>query len=241
MEFRPQGSRLTGTAKKKNTTLPALKGIEEPAPGGKRAANARAIRAAILGAATALFTKVGYEKTTVAQILTKSDISVGTFYKYFDSKQSILLAIVQDERLRSRSKVALAVAVDVRNPSDYLLGIVLAALDPSESDEVPVLWREILAAIINLSADREISASLTVDREFYTSQVLSGLQELTRKGLISPEIPIKHVSEALYCICSHEFQDFVCGRYATRAAFIAQIRALIGVMVKPWQIAKRKK
>jgi AcrR family transcriptional regulator len=232
---------LTGTAKKKNTALPIRKGIEEPAPSGKRAANARAIRAGILSAATMLFTKVGYENTTVAQILAKSDISVGTFYKYFDSKQAILLAIVQEERLRSRSKVALAVAADVRNPSDYLLGIVLAALDPSEADEVPILWREILAATISLSADREISASLTVDRDFYTGQVLSGLQELIRKGLISPEIPIRQVSEVLYCICSHEFQDFVCGRYATRTAFIAQIRALIGVIVKPWQSAKRKK
>jgi AcrR family transcriptional regulator len=231
---------LTGTAKKKGTTLPP-KSIEEPFPSGKRAANARAIRAGILSAATTLFTKVGYENTTVAQILAKSDISVGTFYKYFDSKQSILLAIVQDERMRSRSKVALAVAADARNQSDYLLGIVLAALDPSDSEEIPILWREILAATISLSADREISTSLTFDRDFYTSQVLSGLQELIRKGLISPEIPTRQVSEALYCICSHEFQDFVCGRYATRAAFITQIRALIGAIVKPWQIAKRRK
>jgi len=232
---------LTGTAKKKSTTPSTRKGIATPVPSGKRAANARAIRTSILGAATALFTKVGYENTTVAQILAKSDISVGTFYKYFDSKQSILLAIVQDERMRSRSKVAVAVAADVRNQSDYLLGIVLAALDPSDSEEIPVLWREILAATISLSADRDISASLTVDRDFYTGQVLSGLQELVRKGLISPEIPLRQASEALYCICSHEFQDFVCGRYPTRAAFVIQIRALIGVIVKPWQSAKRKK
>ncbi len=48
-------------------------------------------RARILGAATDLFTRGGYEKTTVAQIAAVAGVTEMTFYRHFGSKDQLLV------------------------------------------------------------------------------------------------------------------------------------------------------
>ena len=52
-------------------------------------------RLEIIHAAEELFTKKGYEKTSVEAIIKKAGIAKGTFYYYFKSKKEILEAIVE--------------------------------------------------------------------------------------------------------------------------------------------------
>jgi len=58
-------------------------------------------RAAILEAATDLFTENGYEPTSIQQIADRADTGVGTVYGYFPSKEEILREV-----LRSTSDIA---------------------------------------------------------------------------------------------------------------------------------------
>jgi TetR/AcrR family fatty acid metabolism transcriptional regulator len=53
-------------------------------------------RAAIVEAATGLFTNGGYETTTIAHIAKKAGVAVGTVYLYFKNKQEILYAVKYD-------------------------------------------------------------------------------------------------------------------------------------------------
>jgi len=48
----------------------------------------------ILDAAEALFSQIGYEKTTINNILEKVGIGKGTFYHYFQSKEELGDAVV---------------------------------------------------------------------------------------------------------------------------------------------------
>lgn len=50
-------------------------------------------RAAIIEAATDLFTNGGYETTTIAHVAKKAGVAVGTVYLYFKNKQEILYAV----------------------------------------------------------------------------------------------------------------------------------------------------
>jgi AcrR family transcriptional regulator len=52
-------------------------------------------RAAILSAATQLFTENGYAQTTMGEIARKSGMAQGNTYHYFDSKFEIFIAIFQ--------------------------------------------------------------------------------------------------------------------------------------------------
>src|SRR5690349_25098333 len=53
-------------------------------------------RAAIIDAATNLFTTEGYETTTIAEVAKKAGVAVGTVYLYFKNKQEILYSVKDD-------------------------------------------------------------------------------------------------------------------------------------------------
>ena len=49
---------------------------------------------AILGAASTLFKQSGYESARIEAIAEMAEVSVGTFYNYYENKADLLLAIV---------------------------------------------------------------------------------------------------------------------------------------------------
>src|SRR5829696_8468038 len=53
-------------------------------------------REAIIRAARALFTRVGYETTTIARVAGEASVAVGTVYLYFKNKNDLLLAVKSD-------------------------------------------------------------------------------------------------------------------------------------------------
>jgi AcrR family transcriptional regulator len=61
----------------------------EPAIGLRERKKQR-VRQEIMEAAIALFRQRGYEKTRVEDILDRAEISLGTFYNYFPSKQALV-------------------------------------------------------------------------------------------------------------------------------------------------------
>ncbi len=61
----------------------------------KRARN----REALVGAARRLFATTGFDATTIADIAEAADLGFGTFYRYFDDKESMLQAVLNEGRL----------------------------------------------------------------------------------------------------------------------------------------------
>ena len=62
----------------------------------KREAKKNINRQTILSAATSEFKTRGFANTSVADIMNKSKLGVGTFYNYFDSKEEVLMSIVRE-------------------------------------------------------------------------------------------------------------------------------------------------
>ncbi|MFW7377457.1 MAG: TetR/AcrR family transcriptional regulator [Oligoflexus sp.] len=62
-------------------------------------------RSAILQAARSVFFSQGYEGTTVRDIVRQTNLAPGTFYNYFQDKESIFRAIVDDYLLRLSTAV----------------------------------------------------------------------------------------------------------------------------------------
>jgi AcrR family transcriptional regulator len=79
---------------------------------GKRAATKAQNRAIILAAAHDVFTDLGYETTTVRDIIRRTPFASGTFYNYFPDKESVFRAVVEEsmrkalERLRHGRRTA---------------------------------------------------------------------------------------------------------------------------------------
>ena len=71
-------------------------------PDGKRALAKAANRKAILEAGRTVFARIGYEATTVRDIIRETDLAAGTFYNYFKSKEDVFEAIAGDSTARFR-------------------------------------------------------------------------------------------------------------------------------------------
>ena len=88
---------------------------------GKRDEQKLKVRERLMKEALALFSSSGFEKTTVAHIVEKSEIARGTFYNYFPDTQKLFDALI--EELNQNIKAAIQqTRRDSKNLYDYLYG-----------------------------------------------------------------------------------------------------------------------
>lgn len=116
-------------------------------------------RSELIATAQQLFYTNGYERTAVNDIVKAVGVAKGTFYYYFDSKQAILEAIV-DELIGQSLALVQAIVVDERLPVlqkwRQLIG-TLAAWELAHKDEMLSLVN-MMQSDENLKLQRKIEA-----------------------------------------------------------------------------------
>ncbi|MBX7160504.1 MAG: TetR/AcrR family transcriptional regulator [Acidimicrobiia bacterium] len=79
------------------------------APGSRRRAvsdeDKRARRATILGAAKTVFARDGFHEATIADIAREAGIAYGSIYWYFDSKDELFRALMDDQEAQLRDRL----------------------------------------------------------------------------------------------------------------------------------------
>jgi AcrR family transcriptional regulator len=73
---------------------------------GRRAFNRADNRAAILQAARQVFAELGFGGATVRDIIRRTNLATGTFYNYFDSKESVFSALNDEIGTELRAKLS---------------------------------------------------------------------------------------------------------------------------------------
>lgn len=76
----------------------------------------------ILAAAVELFTAKGVRDTSIADIMNKADLGIGTFYNYFESKDAVLLCLL--ERLVDQIQDYAKKKIESGYPAGEILGAV---------------------------------------------------------------------------------------------------------------------
>jgi AcrR family transcriptional regulator len=84
--------------------------LVSPATGRPLTKRGEATRRRLLEAAEAVFAEQGYHEASIVKITERAGIGLGTFYLYFDSKQSIFEALVIDLNRRVRHSMTEAMA-----------------------------------------------------------------------------------------------------------------------------------
>ena len=84
---------------------PAPASPETPAA-GRRASSRPDPRRRVLDAAIACFTRSGFHGTSMHELCTEAGMSPGALYRYFPSKEAIIIAIVEEERAARASLLA---------------------------------------------------------------------------------------------------------------------------------------
>lgn len=103
---------------------------------GKRARSKAANRKAILEAARGVFARIGYDATTVRDIIRETELAAGTFYNYFKSKEEVFEAISDDSVRRFRPLLE-KVREEAATFEDYIRGAYRAYFQflSNENDE----------------------------------------------------------------------------------------------------------
>jgi AcrR family transcriptional regulator len=95
---------------------------------GKREQTKLANRLAILDAAREVFGELGFEASTVRDIIRRTGLSVGAFYNYYRSKEEVFAALADDGARRFRP-ILHALAAEAADFESYLRFAVRAYFD----------------------------------------------------------------------------------------------------------------
>ena len=162
----------------------------------------------ILAAATDLFRTMGYDAVRIEDIAEAAEVSVGTFYNYFQTKGDILVAIVSVEV----EEVLLAGAAVVANPpptvSDALNRLVEVYFDHSVVYLSKEMWRTAMALSI-LNPDTPFSRHYCDLDSRLRDQTCSLITALQGFGTARRDVDATALGEALFNNLNMMFIEYV--------------------------------
>jgi AcrR family transcriptional regulator len=140
---------------------------------GRRKDEPENIREIILDAADKLFSRFGFKKTAVDEIVRLAKVAKGTFYNYFDSKDDVILSVFRREQEKMVS--GLKSQIDGEKDVDAKLKQVLVG-------KLDAMGKSPILAQV-LSEKRELlSAGLDQELEHLDTLETSLIEEILRDG-----------------------------------------------------------
>ena len=146
------------------------KGLQTPNP---------EVRQRLMDAAVQLINEGGYNALRIEEIAARADLSVGTFYLYFDGKSDLFVNLVQDytDRLRDRS---LAAGGDT--PTEQLARSFDAYLDFVQENEKAFI--HFVRASGSMQTNQGPLSTWALNS--HAADLQPGLEEAIRQGEVRP-------------------------------------------------------
>ena len=171
--------------------------------------NGRNTRGRIISAAWKLFYEQGYDDTTVEDIVFESETSKGSFYHYFDGKDSLMgtLAYVFDEKYEELSGV-LDPALDAVDKLVFLNHELYVMIESSISID---LLTRLLSTQLLARGEKHL-----LDRDrVYFKLLRQIIREGQEKGQLRRDLSVNEIVKAFalweraqlydWCLCSGEY------------------------------------
>ncbi|MBK7951461.1 MAG: helix-turn-helix transcriptional regulator [Deltaproteobacteria bacterium] len=180
------------------------------------------VRDRIVDAALALFESQGYESTTVAEIVRRSDIAYGTFFNHFPSKLH-LLREVADHSMRDLFENVEEVR---KQPGDFAAHLVLLFERSAERTlEKGPQMRELIGAMMALAFPETAGNDDRRIRQAFGRVLEDGVDRGELRRDVDLETLLEVVVGAWYSMFFSwvHFEDYPLRERATKAArFLAQ-------------------
>lgn len=152
-------------------------------------------RRAIVAAATALFARRGFTGTTLEEIAARAGVSVPTIFKYFASKQEILLEMLAAADRQAILSARLALP-DIADPVDALCHLESRLMAESFKVMPPALWRELLPLVLAGGADGLPAAYRRMNDQL-KGEIAALLRELQAKGHLLADLDVDGIAYLL--------------------------------------------
>ena len=162
----------------------------------------------ILAAATDLFREQGYDAVRIEDIAEIAEVSVGTFYNYFQTKGDILVAIVSVEVEEVLAAGKAVVASPPASVAAALQKLVSVYYDHSVVYLSKEMWRTAMALSI-LNPDTPFSRRYSDLDGLLRNQVCSLIHALQVKGKVARDLDATALGETLFNNLNMMFIEYV--------------------------------
>lgn len=176
----------------------------------------------ILESAAELFRQVGYGAVRIDDIARAAEVSVGTFYNYFETKGDLLLAIVVmevEEVLESGTAIIADPPPTVAQSLSRLIG---SYYDHSLFYLSKEMWRTAMAITIEAPATHFSNRFTELDR-LLAAQVCALIADLQARGVARPDIDSRATGEVIFNNLNMMFIEFIKDEQMTLAALNAHL------------------
>ena len=190
----------------------------------------------ILDAATVLFTEKGFDQVKAEEIAEQAEVSVGTLYNYFGSKNEILLTLTALENEQIEALAAARKADLTTSAADTLCNLLNVYFDPKNIMLDKTLWRlgyALSLTHVSSEAARRFRRSDIMLRQ----QVVDMSETLQRQGLLRMDLDCQTFGAALFNNASMIFFDYTRSENKTypdtRQEIDDMTRSLVSLAILP--------
>ncbi len=191
---------------------------------GKRETQKEQRREAILNAALDLFSKKGFDLTTVEDITREARVAKGTFYNFFLKKEDVLLYFLDREFAKSRAEIARKMprTPGISEKIELLIATYIKYIFPNKEFS-SVLIRE---RVMNLGTGSNRNEMSLVHE-------LAGLfDEAKGRGEIRSDVASDHLAEMVFAIYTMYVIYWTNGLIKTKKQCIERIREISMLMLQ---------
>lgn len=190
----------------------------------------------ILTAASALFGQVGYEAARIDAIAEAAEVSVGTFYNYFENKADLLLAIVSMEVEEVLHQGEAVVAAPPATAEAALFALISTYYDHSLVYLTKEMWRTAMALSIQHPETPFSRRYFALDAAL-AEQVTALLRGLQARGTIRRDADAAALGEVIFADLNAMFTGFTMDETMPLATLTgrmaAHVAALTGLLAPP--------
>jgi AcrR family transcriptional regulator len=153
-------------------------------------------KAELLAAARSVFERMGFLDTRIADIVTEANVAQGTFYSYFDSKETIFRALAQD--VINGMLEALHTDTTANDPLDRVRAAMQRFVDAYRPNARIIALTEQVGTFTPEMRDMRLAL-----RAAFVERSAHGIRRLQADGLADPELDVPIIAEVLGAMLDH--------------------------------------
>ena len=214
-----------------------LSGADAPR-GGLRERNKRKKIDSMLDSALMVFRRSGFDGATIEEVASQAEVSVGTVYGYFSTKENLLLGLVARHRFSGASLRRPLVANPVHDPVEAIARYEESVLDASLKTFNRGMWKYVQSAWM-IQGQAGMGKLLGEMERRLIAERTAILRTMVERGLLAEGAAGEELAEILHAVGLLHWERFLAEEYPTIAEAKRAIRRQIGLIVQPFHVTAR--
>lgn len=228
---------LQGESERRGPTTPERQ--HAPVKRGLRERKRIERRLKILESAAAVFRRKSFDDARIEEIAVKADVSAGTVYNYFPTKDALLLALADHYRSRTPEMISEIVRDPPKDPVEAFKAFYSIMTRESLRYLDKALWRHVHAAT-TVSGWHQHGSERWQHEEDLIEHQCELIKELQRRGAISDTAPVRPLAEAIHASAFFWWQRFLVQDPMSQSDFMANLKANLTFILSTERTSRRR-